>query len=345
MLDRCPQIKLFWNKEKNGKLTPKQISFSSVKPIHLKCSNNHEWITTAQNFIKSPRCPICSGERILTGYNDLGTTHPYLKDLWSTKNSSEITDFSYGSNSYALWKCNVCGGEYKMKMAEKAGKNFGCPYCNNRKLLKGYNDLLTRYPKLAKEWSCKNATKPEDYLPCSQEMVYWECSKHHTYNAKIISRTAKVKVCPYCCNKEVLKGYNDLESCNPTLAKEFDTDKNGLLPCEVVYGGKKEYWWKCNLGHSYKSLMSEKISGYGCPICSSHRLLVGYNDLQTLNPSLASEFDIKKNNGKKPSEYFAKSGKKVWWKCPQCGHEWMAQIIKRNNGQGCPKCYKERRKK
>ncbi|MBQ3597442.1 MAG: zinc-ribbon domain-containing protein [Clostridia bacterium] len=32
--------------------------------------------------------------------------------------------------------------------------------------------------------------------------------------------------------------------------------------------------------------------------------------------------------------------KEYWWKCSKCGHEWQAQIIKRNKGQGCPECYK-----
>lgn len=343
--DRCPQITLFWDKEKNGKLTPKQVSFSSVKPIHLKCSENHEWISNAQNFLKSPKCPICSGERILPGYNDLGTTHPHLKNIWSEKNVEDISSFSYGSNTYALWNCDVCGGEYKMKISEKASKNFGCPYCNNRKLFKGYNDLATRYPKLAQEWSLNNSSNPEDYLPQSKQPVLWKCSKGHEYEATIFSRTTKKKTCPYCSNKQVLQGFNDLESCNPKLAQEFDSEKNNLLPCEVVYGGKKEYWWKCNLGHSYKFAMAEKILGYGCPICSSHRLLPGFNDLETLNPQLAFEFNVEKNNGTTAKDYFAKSGKKVWWKCSKCGHEWQAQIIKRNSGRGCPQCYKNGLKK
>lgn len=338
--DKCPQITKFWNIEKNGKLTPKQISFSSIKPIHLKCSKNHEWVSNARNFIKSPRCPICSGERILAGFNDLGTTHPELKEIWSTKNSKDISNYSYGSNVSVWWKCHTCGGEYEMKITEKANKKFGCPYCNNRKLFKGYNDLATKYPQLAQEWSSINKKNPEDFLPCSKEIVYWECSKKHIYKASILARTTKGKVCPYCSNKQVLKGFNDLESCNPILTKEFDIEKNNMLPDQVVYGGKKEYWWKCNIGHSYKAPISQKILGQGCPICSSHRLLVGYNDLETVNPVLSREFNIDKNAGTTAKDYFPNSGKKVWWKCSKCGHEWQAQIIKRNKGQGCPECYK-----
>ena len=31
-----------------------------------------------------------------------------------------------------------------------------CPYCSNKKVLAGYNDLATVSPKIASEWSKKN---------------------------------------------------------------------------------------------------------------------------------------------------------------------------------------------
>ena len=342
LYDRCPEVLQFWDNTANGTLNPKQISFSSVKKIHFTCILGHQWINTAQAFIKSPKCPICSGERILSGFNDLGTTHPYLRNVWSDKNEFNIDNYSYGSNATVIWKCNVCHGEYKMRISEKAVKKYGCPYCNNRKLLKGFNDLATQYPLLAIEWSKKNDSSPNNYLPCSKIEVYWECKNHHTYKGKIFSRTVKHKGCPYCNNLQLLHGFNDLETCNPILSKEFDVQKNAVLPSDIIYGGVKPYWWKCENGHSYQETINAKKRGYGCPICSNHRLLRGYNDLQTINPTLSAEFDISKNNGSTPTDYFSKSGKKVWWRCSKCGHSWTAQIIKRTNGQGCPQCYKNR---
>ncbi|MBQ4645334.1 MAG: zinc-ribbon domain-containing protein [Clostridia bacterium] len=345
LYDKCPQVLQFWDNTMNGAINPKQISFSSIKKVHFICSLGHRWISTAQSFIKSPRCPICSGEKILPGFNDLGTTHPRLQSFWSDKNKLGISNYSYGSNEIVLWKCDICHGEYKMRISEKAIKKFGCPYCNNRKLLKGFNDVATKYPQLAAEWSAKNDSFPSDHLPCSKLEVYWECSKHHTYKATILSRTTKHKGCPYCHNIQLLKGFNDLETCDPTLSDEFDIQRNGVFPSDIIYGGTTLYWWKCKNGHSYQETIHTKKRGYGCPICSNHRLLRGYNDLQTINPILASEFDISKNNGSTPADFFPKSGKKVWWKCSRCGHEWEAQIIKRSNGQGCPACYKSMQKK
>ena len=338
ILHRRPQIKLYWNKEKNGVLRPSQVTFSSMKKIYLKCELGHEWNPTVRQFYLSPRCPVCSGERILVGFNDLGTTHPELKKSWSNKNKNKITEYSYGSNAEVYWNCSICNGVYKKKISKKTLGKAGCPYCSNHQLLKGYNDLKTKYPDIAKEWSLTNDTQPEDYNPSSKTVVYWECSKGHIYPMKIYLRTLKKRGCPVCNNKVVLRGENDLLTCNPILADEFDVAKNEMLPSDVIYGGTKTYWWKCEKGHSYDLRISEKIKGAGCPVCSSHRLLKGYNDLETINPILAKEFHKQKNVSLLPSDFMANSGVKVWWLCPKCGNEWEARIIKRNKGQGCPKC-------
>ena len=65
-------------------------------------------------------------------------------------------------------------------------------------------------------------------------------------------------------------------------------------------------------------------------------LIVGVNDLATVNPKLAKEWNYEKND-KLPQEYTSGSGKKVWWKCKQ-GHEWQAIIRDRTRGKGCPYC-------
>ncbi|MCR5553750.1 MAG: zinc-ribbon domain-containing protein, partial [bacterium] len=59
----CPQIKNFWDYEKNGKITPEQISHGSEKKIFLKCPNGHEWSTKANYFCKYTWCPYCSGRK------------------------------------------------------------------------------------------------------------------------------------------------------------------------------------------------------------------------------------------------------------------------------------------
>ena len=81
-----------------------------------------------------------------------------------------------------------------------------------------------------------------------------------------------------------------------------------------------------------------KEKGYKCPYCSNFKLLVGYNDLKTLFPDVANEWDVE-NNDKNAEEYIAGSHEKVNWICSKCGNKWSAMIKERTyGGTGCPKC-------
>jgi len=64
----------------------------------------------------------------------------------------------------------------------------------------------------------------------------------------------------------------------------------------------------------------------------------GVNDLETLNPKLALEFDQKLNKELTPSNVSAKSNKKYWWFSNECGHSWDDSPNHRSGGRGCPFC-------
>ena len=69
------------------------------------------------------------------------------------------------------------------------------------------------------------------------------------------------------------------------------------------------------------------------------KLIVGQNDLATVNPDLTAEWHPTKNNCLLPTQVTAGSNRKVWWK-GTCGHEWEAVIGNRSRGIGCPHCSK-----
>ena len=195
------------------------------------------------------------------------------------------------------------------------------------------------------EWNWKKNNElgfnPKVLTIGSTKKTWWKCSKGHEWIARISSRTAG-NGCPYCSGRFAVKGKNDLQTVNPSLAKEWNYKKNnGLTPAEVLPGSGKKVWWVCSKGHEWQASISDRSRGNGCPYCSSKKVLQGYNDLQTINPDLAKEWNHKKNNGLLPEKITANSGQKVWWKCKK-GHEWQATIASRNKGIGCPICNSER---
>ena len=178
----------------------------------------------------------------------------------------------------------------------------------------------------------------------SNEKIWWKCSLGHEWESTVGNRS-KGSGCPYCSNHKVWVGYNDLATLNSKLASEWDYDKNGdLKPTSVTAGSHKKAWWKCSDGHEWQADINSRNNGSGCPYCLGRFAVKGVNDLQTVNPTLSLEWNYEKNNGLTPGDVLPNSHLKVWWRCNR-GHEWQARISNRNNGNGCPQCAREKRKR
>ena len=197
--------------------------------------------------------------------------------------------------------------------------------------------------QLMDEWNWERNTDvaPTQLTLGSNKKVWWICSKGHEWQAMLNDRKGG-HGCPFCSGKKVLKGYNDLETVNPSLVKEWNYDRNAdLRPENFTANSGVKVWWKCKNGHEWQARIANRNYEQGCPYCASQKVLTGYNDLQTVNPILASEWNSEKNGNLLPKNFLPSSHKKVWWKCNK-GHEWQTTIASRNSGCGCPVCDSEK---
>lgn len=62
------------------------------------------------------------------------------------------------------------------------------------------------------------------------------------------------------------------------------------------------------------------------------------NSIQYIHPEVCKYWNYDKNERLQPNLFSYGSKKKVWWKCPCCGHEWQARIANKIRGNPCPKC-------
>ena len=117
----------------------------------------------------------------------------------------------------------------------------------------------------------------------------------------------------------------------PELAREWDFEKNisDLTPDKITVGSNRIVWWRCAKGHSWKDAVVKRTHGKPCPYCTNRRVLIGYNDLATLYPKLANEWDYSNNVGVDINTVVPGCTKKVSWKCSSCGHTWVASIRSR----------------
>ena len=276
--------------------------------------------------------------------NSLLYSNPEIAKEWNYEKNGNLKPEHFFANSSkkVWWKCQK-GHEWLATMNSR-NQGHRCPYCSGLFAIKGENDLQTVNPTLAKEWHYEknNDLTPMQVLPNSEKKVWWKCNKGHEWQA-IIGNRNKGQGCPYCAGKKVLKGFNDLQTVNPTLAKEWNFEKNNALtPTAVTTGSNKKVWWKCNKGHEWQAYICHRNKGSGCPYCSGKKVLKGYNDLQTVSPSLAEEWNYEKNNELSPADVTQNSNKRVWWKCSE-GHEWEATINNRSKGNRCPICRRNKK--
>lgn len=205
------------------------------------------------------------------------------------------------------------------------------------------NFISQTYPQIASQWHplLNGELTPDKIKAGSSKKVWWQCENGHAWQAIVYHRTKNHSNCPYCSGRYAIKGENDLQTLMPSIAKEWHRTKNKcLLPTDVKPGSNIRIWWNCQNGHEWQASVYDrtKKNGSGCPYCSGNLNIKGKTDLYTLFPEIAKEFDENKNRNISPFELFAKSGKKVWWKCDK-GHSWQASVISRTKLKaGCPFC-------
>lgn len=140
---------------------------------------------------------------------------------------------------------------------------------------------------------------------------------------------------------KLIKGVNDLQTVNPTLAIQWSAEKNGdLHPSNISANSHQKVWWSCpKCEYEWQATVASRSSGAGCPACSGRVPIPGKTDLATLAPGLLDEWDYEKNVGITPSQVTCFSSKKIWWKCGQCNYSWFATISGRTKDKkGCPVC-------
>ena len=327
-----------------------KIPVNKVSPISsdpktwFKCSKGHTFQRAIRNHIISKGvCPVCTKKTLSVGDNDLLTAYPQLKKIWDyEKNKSKPEEHFQNDYKYFHWICES-GHSYYATVKDVIKSDCICPACSNKIVYEGFNDLATKNPKLAAEWSEKNDKKANDVMETSQYEAKWICPTcKGEYKAKVSERKVGDDSCPYCKGERFRSGVNDLTKTNPELVSEWSSN-NEIKASEVWENSSYNAKWICpTCKGEYKAKVSErKVGDDSCPYCKGDRVLPGFNDLATKNPELASEWSC--NNDKTASEVMETSSYVAKWICPTCSGEYYARVSERKKGDKlCPYCKDDR---
>ncbi len=320
---------------------PDHVGPASSRRANWVCHQGHRWVASINSRSRfGSGCPYCSGSRAIPGETDLATLRPDLAAQWDAERNGAAFSprtVTPQSGKKAGWRCSA-GHSWQAKIYSRARENGnGCPYCANKAVLPGFNDLATTHPHLAEEWDTSNPGTPRDVTAGSVRRASWRCRRSLVRRATVGSRARDATGCPYCCGRMVLKGFNDLATLNPELASQWDPaiGANDRTPADVTVRSNYRAGWVCGRDHTWRTSVAGRTEGRGCPYCAGQRAIQGETDLATLRPDIAAQWHP--SNDLAPDQVMPYSRHKVVWQCSR-GHLWEARIANRSIGHGCIYC-------
>ena len=295
---RDPELAAQWHPTKNGDLTPETVmQYSNKKvwwfyPYDDPITGKHfdfEWEEKISNrSMKGYGCPFLNGQAVWPGFNDLRTRNPELAAQWHPIKNGDLTPemvMQY-SNKKVWWfypyDDPVTGKHFDFEWPAyivNRNRQPECPFLNGQAVWSGFNDLRTRDPELAAQWhpTANGDLTPEMVTQYSKKTVWWfypyddpVTGKHFDFewSAVIYSRKSDCG-CPFLCGKKAWKGFNDLATIRPELAKEWHPTKNRFVKMETLTKNSgKKVWWLCsNCGNEWRISVDSRAGGNNCPKC------------------------------------------------------------------------------
>lgn len=285
---------------------------------------------------------------------------PELLDEWDYElNKFDPNEYSSAEKERVHWVKEVekNGKIFKLRWeATIEARKYGaeCPQLSNQKVTEGFNDFATYCKEnnldyLLEQWSDRNILKPNEVPPFANRKIIWHCKTcEGIWSATPNER--KTRGCPYCSNRIILTGFNDLQTWldnNPSAKGIIDEEKNkenriDFCKMKATTHSKDKIYAKCPIcNYEWMPIVSSIIRGSGCPVCCGKVIKLGFNDLKTVCKKNHLEYLIDEwdsDNEKPIEEYTKASHSSISWICSECGHKWNASIANRMKHKGCPKC-------
>lgn len=210
------------------------------------------------------------------------------------------------------------------------------------------NSLARLRPDIAKQWHpYKNGELKPSMFKCGSDFkAWWICPKcGREYEATISHRVGGTDC--VCCSKDKAAQSRRINRVKKSggivdakLIAEWNFEKNnGMRPEDFpAHSGEKAWWRCCKCGYEWEAKICNRSNGRGCPCCANKVVVKGKNDLATLCPELAKEWNRERNGVLTPDCIVPGHDAKVWWTCSRCGYVYQAPPSRRAKGSGCRKC-------
>ena len=344
-----PELLKEWDYEKNGREDPNTIYPGSTRKVWWICPKcNQHYQALVGSRVKGAACPICAGKVIADGINDLETwckenDRQYILDEWdydkNTISPKEIAPFS----SKRIWFMCKQGHSYSSALSNRTGSNrTGCPICRRKgtsfQEQAFYYYLEKKYSKVVNSYhdSWLGKFELDMYLPEIKIAVEYDGIAWHKSNQKDENDRIKNKL----CKENGVRLIRVRENGLPTLHD-----------CECIIVENRSSQALNKSIESLLALLGKKCDNSDVDVDRDTAKIVERfdyrkkeNSIASLYPELLKEWDYEKNGRVNPEYVNYGSVRKYWWKCSECGNEYlMSPNYRTYQKQGCPICSKSKR--
>ena len=223
-----------WDYESND-ILPSQVTYGSHKEVFWICQNGHKYKKQIHSRCQGTGCSICSGVNFQRR-NLLFDDYPeFLDELDLTVNTyDDLKNITCSSQNKISLICKK-NHKYIQSVVNKV-KGKGCPICNNKQVLQGFNDLVTwcKYnncTEILDDWDYElNDFLPEEVTYGSNKMCNFICHIcGYKWKTRINSRTSQKTGC-FKCSKRMSSSFPE-QAIYYYLKKHFPDAINGDREC------------------------------------------------------------------------------------------------------------------
>lgn len=199
---------------------------------------------------------------------------------------------------------------------------------------------IEEYKKEVKDKFNGNIVILEPYINSHTKILH-KCLKHNFEYYAMPYVVLKSCGCIYCGKEKIGRNKRlDINEIKKRLSKLYGDEYELLDDSYINNSTNMTFLHRLSDGstHTFISTINRmlKKEGSGCGVCHGLQICIGYNDIATANPNIASLFA----NQDEAKLYTQWSGQKVDFKCPNCGHiiKKTISMVSRDGGISCPIC-------
>lgn len=344
-LDNClattnPTLALQWHPNKNGALTPFDVTSGTNRTVWWQCDKGHSSKSTVKNRSNGNNCSVCTSQ-LRTSFAEQAIFY-YLKSVFKDAlNGKSLIGIQGNPNVDVYIDELKLAVEYDGVIYHKRRKQKDI---QKNKILNKNGIKLIRIREnglpILNEFEClsllrKNNESNED-LNWVINLLIAAIKENIELSDEAFSKLENLVIDIKKDSIDIYNNFikmeqtNSLAETHPLLASQWHPTKNGMLrPIHVTQGSEFPIWWICEFNHTWQSKVYHRSgSGSGCPYCSG-RYATNENNLEVLFPEILEFWHPSKNLNDSPYDIKLNSTKLIWLYCDKgilAPHEWEIMI-------------------